>query len=135
MCDAEDVDDEDERIFLEGQQRKPVARPKPAAAKRKQREPREPFVAEWVKLPRRWVKALRRTKSAATYQLAHAILFEAFKQDQFGRVGREVVLSSAVTKMPKETRRRATKELVKLGLIEVEQVGCEAPRVSKMCVE
>lgn len=87
------------------------------------------FVPDFAKFPRRWAEALRRSKSAATYQLALAILFEAFKQKK--REG-EIVLSSAVTGMPRETRRRATGELVKFGLIEVGRDGHSAPRVTKM---
>ena len=77
-------------------------------------EPKKPFEAEFVKFPRRWAEVLRQSKSAATYQLALAILFEAFKQKK--RNG-EIVLSSAVTKLPRETRRRAANELVELDLM------------------
>jgi hypothetical protein len=71
---------------------------------------RKPFKAEWTKLPRHWVEALQQSKSARTIQLAHAILFEAFKREH---VGGEIVLSSTVTGMPGETRRRAAHELKK----------------------
>jgi Fic family protein len=92
-----------------------------------QKKRRKPFKAQWVKLPRQWVEALRRSKSMGTYQLALAILFEAFKREHCGG---EIVLSSAVTKMPRSTRRRATKELVKLGLIKTHKNGSQSPRVS-----
>ena len=84
------------------------------------------FKTRWVKLPLRWAEALRRSKSVNTYQLAHTILFEAFKRDQ---VGGEIVLSMEVTKLPASSRGRATKELVKLGLIKVRRHGRQAVRV------
>ena len=90
---------------------------------------RKPFRVEWVKLPLWWVETLRKSTSAATCQLAMAILFEAFKCEQ---VGGEVVLSSTVTKMSGSTRRRAARELVKLGLIKTDQNGKEALRVSRI---
>jgi hypothetical protein len=93
----------------------------PVVKKRRKR-----FETRWVKLPSRWVKALRQSKSASTYQLAHTILFEAFKREQ---VGGEIVLSMAATKMPASTRKRAIKELVELKLIKVSQHGRQAARV------
>ena len=95
---------------------------------RKQKRKRGPrrFETRWVKLPSRWVKALRRSKSVSTYQLALTILFEAFKREQ---VGGEIVLSAEVTGMPGTTRMRATRELVRLGLIEVSRHGRQAVRV------
>jgi hypothetical protein len=88
---------------------------------------RDPFKAQWVKLPMRWVEALRKSKSAATCQLAMVILFEAFKCEQ---VGGEIVLSATTTGMPGSTRRRAARGLVRLGLITTEQNGKGALRVS-----
>jgi hypothetical protein len=79
-----------------------------------------------VKLPWRWAKALRQSKRVSTYQLAHAILFEAFKREQ---VGGEIVLSAAMTGMPRNTRKRAIRELIKLKLIKVEQNGNGAFRI------
>jgi hypothetical protein len=87
------------------------------------------FKVRWVKLHLRWVEALQRSKSASTYRLAHTILFEAFKREQ---VGGEIVLSMDVTKMPSTTRVRATKELVRFGLIRVSQNGRQAIRVTKI---
>ena len=37
------------------------------------------FKSQWVKLPVKWVEALRRSTSASTYRLALIILIEAFK--------------------------------------------------------
>jgi hypothetical protein len=93
-------------------------------AKRKRR-----FKTRWVKLHLRWAEALRKSKSVSTYQLAHTILFEAFKREQ---VGGEMVLSMQVTNMPSSTRERATKELIKLGLIKVRRNGKQAIRVIKV---
>jgi hypothetical protein len=88
---------------------------------------REPFKAQWVKLPRWWIEVLRRTKSASTKQLAMEILSEVFKREQ---IGGEIVLSATVTKLLHSTRMRAAKELVELGLIKTEQKGRQAMRVS-----
>jgi hypothetical protein len=41
---------------------------------------RKPFKAQFVMLPLHWAETLRRSKSVSTYQLAHVILFEAFKR-------------------------------------------------------
>jgi hypothetical protein len=90
---------------------------------------RRPFKAQWARFPLRWFEALQRSKSASTYQLALVILFEGFKREQ---VGGEIVLSMEVTKMPSTTRIRATKELVRLGLIEVSRHGRQAARVIKL---
>ena len=97
--------------------------PSKAAPKKK----RPKFVAEWVGFPARWAKALQQSKSVATYQLAVTILFEAYK-NKWVRGEETVTLSSAVTKMPKNTRLRATAELVKLELIKVTQNGHQAPK-------
>jgi hypothetical protein len=94
---------------------------------RSARKKRKPFTAQWVKLPRYWVEALRRSKSVSTYQLALAILFEAFKREHL--IG-EIVLSSTLTKMPRNTKMRAVRELVELGLIKIKQDGNQAARVT-----
>jgi hypothetical protein len=98
--------------------------PRQSQPTRKKRRKR--FETRWVKLSLRWVKALRRSESINTYRLAHTILFEAFKHEQ---VGGEVVLSTEVTKLSATTRKRAIKELVKLGLIRVRRNGNKAVRV------
>jgi hypothetical protein len=56
---------------------------------------RKHFKTAWVKFPTRWADTLRRSKSVNTYQLAVAILFEAFKRKH---IGGEIVLSQAVTR-------------------------------------
>ena len=87
---------------------------------------RKPFKAQFVMLPLHWAETLRRSKSVSTYQLAHVILFEAFKRKH---VGGEVVLSSGVVSMHRNTRRRAVKELAELGLIKIVRNGSHALRV------
>jgi hypothetical protein len=88
---------------------------------------RKPFRARWVKLPIWWVSVLRRSRNASTYQLALTILCEAFKREY---VGGEIVLSSSVTKMPRCTKMRAVRELVDLGLIQLDHDGKRAGKVS-----
>ena len=79
------------------------------------------FETEWVKFPLTWHKALHRAKSAgSTYDLAHTILFEAFRREH---IGDEIVLSARLTGMSKNTRIRAAKALADLGLIELCQTG------------
>lgn len=87
---------------------------------------RAPFKVDWVKLPLRWVETLRQSRSASTYQLAHAILFEAYKRKH---VGGEIVLSNMKMEMSRNTKNLAVKELVRLGLIQIKQEGRQAPRV------
>ena len=94
--------------------------------KKRHENKRLAFKPQWVKLPARWVKTLRRSKSASTYQLALTILIEAFKREQ---VGGEIVLSTKTTGMPSSTRARAVRELVKLGLITVKRDGRQAVRI------
>ena len=87
--------------------------PDPNPISRRRRKSFEPW---FVKLPRHWISALRRSKSARTWELAVIILWEAFKDK---RGTGEVILSNQVTGMPGSTRRRAARELVELGLITV----------------
>ena len=91
-----------------------------------------PFEIKWAKFPKRWEVALRQTKKVSTYQLALAILFQASKNraNKYERDEKIITLSLAVTGMSRNNRMRAARELVKFGLIEVEQRGREAMRVS-----
>src|SRR5438128_1771346 len=84
---------------------------------------------KWIKLPRHWVSSLAGAKSAgSTYELAIIILIEAFKRKP---IGRKLILTSKATNwMPTTTRKRAVKELVELGLIQIEQDSHKAPTVS-----
>jgi len=79
------------------------------------------FAASWVKLPRRWIEALEQTKSANTIKLAHRILLAAYEDKNGDGV---VVLSTKTTHgMPAESRHRAMRKLVQLGLITVVSSG------------
>jgi hypothetical protein len=92
-----------------------------AAVQHKWEKQKKPFKAKFVQVPRRWLKALQRSRSASTYQLALKILLKRFESGDD-----EVKLSSAMAEMPRSTRRRAAQELVKLGLIKVRHGGKEA---------
>lgn len=92
---------------------------------------RKPFTTEWIKFPTGWIEALRNANASA-YRLALVILAESFKREVLGG---DVVLSAAVTGMTHCARRRATQELVDLGLIVVEQAGKRAPTVIHICRE
>ena len=106
--------------------------PRHTTKKRKRGQKQKQFRAQWVKLPWRWTKALRQSKRASTYQLALTILFEAFKREQSGFGGGEIVLSATMTGMPRSTRKRAIRELIELKLIKVKQNGNGAFRVSSL---
>ena len=99
----------------------------PASLLRQKRR-RKAFETQFVQVPKEWIAALAQAKSASAYQLALVILDKEFERQQ---TGKEIVLSAAVTGMPKTTRHRATQELVSLGLIQVEPGirGKSAPRV------
>jgi hypothetical protein len=60
-----------------------------------------------------------------TYELAHLILWEAFKDK---RGTGEVVLSTEVTGMSRETKIRAARELVELGRIRLKKRETKALR-------
>lgn len=92
---------------------------------------RKPFQTQWTRLPLSWLIALRQTKSASAKQLAMEILFAEFRRKY---TNGEVVLSEATTGLPHPTRTMAIRELVQLGLIEVEQHGREATRVVRLNV-
>jgi hypothetical protein len=53
-------------------------------------------------------------------------LIEAFKQEQ---VGGEIVLSTQITGMYRNTRAKAVVELVQMGLIRIKREGREAVKV------
>jgi hypothetical protein len=93
------------------------------------REGRKPFQAQWVRFPLSWLVALRQTKSGSAWRLAAEILFAEFRRQH---TRGEIVLSAATTGLPHSTRPRAVQQLVRLGLIEVEQSGRQAVRVTKV---
>jgi hypothetical protein len=85
-----------------------------------------------VKLPDYWIEQLQNSNSPGTFKLALRILKEAFKRSY---VGGEIVLSSGTTGLSRKVRFKAVKELVKLGLIEIEQNGNQAVRVVSILKE
>jgi hypothetical protein len=87
---------------------------------------RMPFAGHFVMLPDFWIEQLQKSKSPGTFKLAHRILREAFQRQYLGG---EIVLSTAATRLSRKVRFVAVKELVGLGLIEVEQNGNRATRV------
>jgi hypothetical protein len=128
MADAEfDLDRFKTRRSKEELLARAAATLKGAAIKRGRR--RKPFQAQWVRFPLSWLVALEQTKSASAIKLALRILFAEFHR-QHTRSG--IVLSAAMSGMPNATRVDATRELVRLGLIEVEQFGRGAPRVVRV---
>jgi hypothetical protein len=87
---------------------------------------RKPFAVRFVKLPDYWIEQLQKSNNPGSFKLAHRILKEAIKRSYLGG---EIVLSTEVTRLSRKVRCRAVKELVKLGLIEIEQNGNQATRV------
>ena len=73
------------------------------------RRRRDKFKVDFVKFPETWREALR-GKPGTVYDLAHAIIVEAYKCEYLGG---EVKLSAV--RMPKATRADASKKLVELG--------------------
>ena len=93
-------------------------------------KPKKTFWAKWVKLPRHWISDLGRCRSANTYRLGMLILLAAY-EDKRGTG--EVVLSAAtVLGIPRETKRRAVRELAELRLITYKQIGQRAFRIEPL---
>ena len=109
-------------VMRHGRRIEIIDRNEPDPEPKKRRKPFEPL---FVKVPRHWVGGLGQSKSASTYQLALLILWEAFKQGT-----KEVVLSTAATGMPRETKGRAARELAELGLIRLKGKGTKALRAT-----
>jgi hypothetical protein len=110
------IEDDRRYVLRDGRRIEVNAEPDSPPSTKKPR--REPFNAKFVQVPMRWVEALRLARSdGGACRLAHAILVEAFKRKHLGG---EVRLSAAVTDLPRSSRRRAAKELQKLGLIQIE---------------
>ena len=93
---------------------------------------RKTFEIKWVKLPDYWIRQLEQSQHAGTYKLALRILREAYKQRY---IGGEIILSAEVTGLPRTTRRSATKELITLNLIQIQQDGNRTTRVTKLWFE
>lgn len=88
------------------------------------RRRRDKFKVDFVKFPETWREALR-GKPGTVYDLAHAIIVEAYKCEYLGG---EVKLSAV--RMPKATRADASKKLVELGLIQLQRDGHQSYRVT-----
>jgi hypothetical protein len=93
---------------------------------------RRPLKVQFVKLPGYWIEQLERSSSPGTFKLAHRILKEDFKR-QFG--GGEIILSTEATGLSRKVRSKAVKELVELGLIETEQTGNQAVKVTHINID
>jgi len=96
---------------------------------RKRKRKGKPFKARWVPVPGWWIDALLKS-GAGAHHLALVILAEEFKTKY---TGNEIMLSSAVTKMSRNSKSRAVKELVGLGLIRIERRGKQATVVTWIC--
>jgi hypothetical protein len=92
-------------------------------------ERRKPFEVHFVKLPNLWIERLEQSNKPGTFKLAHRILREDFRRQHWGG---EIVLSTKVTGLSRKVRSMAVKELVELGLIEIEQNGNQAVRVTNV---
>ena len=67
------------------------SKPRPKSEPRRRRSS---FQTKWARIPAAWRKRLRKTRSANTYHLAIAVLFEAFRSEQSGT---DIVLSAQTT--------------------------------------
>jgi hypothetical protein len=92
---------------------------------------RKSFNGEWAKLSKHWSDQLRQAQGISTYHLAHAILHEAFKRQY---VRGPVVLSAAVTGLPRSSRPRAIRDMLRLQLIKVKWEGRRAAVVTELVV-
>ena len=93
---------------------------------------RKPFEVQFVKLSDYWIERLGRSNNPGTFKLAHCILKEAFKRHY---ADGEIVLSTEATGLSRKVRSRAVKELIGLGLIEIEQTGNQAVRVTNLLLK
>jgi hypothetical protein len=100
-----------------------IAEPTPRRKKRTSFKPR------FAQVPIYWVTQLEKHNSAALYQLAHRVLLEAHKRKQLGG---EIILSTAVTGLPRQTRARTIKLMVGAEMIKISQHGNQAARVIKL---
>jgi hypothetical protein len=92
-------------------------------------KPRKPFRLQFVKLPDQWIQRLGLSNNPGTFKLAHHILKANFKRQH---VGGEIVLSTEATGLSRKVRSKAVKELVRLGLIQIERNGNQATRVTSL---
>jgi hypothetical protein len=90
------------------------------------------FEVQFVKVPIYWVKQLSRANNPSTFKLAYYILGRAHECKYCGG---EIILSTEATRIPRATRVRAVRELVKLGLIEIQYSGRQAVRVTNIIIK
>jgi hypothetical protein len=114
-----------ERFVTRNGQRIAVKTLNPTPRQKKRRA----FKPQFAQVPIYWVEQLRKCGSAATYQLAICILLEHHKRQLYGD---EIILSSKVTGLLRQTRSKATKQMVEARMIEIAQAGNEAVRVVKL---
>jgi hypothetical protein len=101
-----------------------------AAARRETSPPKRSHRSEFVMLPVAWMRRLRDAQFPATWPIAVHILFEHWKLSGRRHVRVSNALASAAGVAPR-TKRRAVRELERLGLIRVER----APKKSPLVVE
>ena len=102
----------------------------PARKEHKPQKKRKKFQARFVRLPPKWMDALRGA-GGNVYHLAWAVLAEDFKIRQ-SKFFRELKLSQKVTGLPSASRHRARDEAVNRGLFDVKQTGRGAYIVTKI---
>jgi hypothetical protein len=82
---------------------------------------RRPFQSQFAQVPIYWIRQLERYNSAAVYQLAHRILLEHHKRQYLG--GGEIILSTEVTGLSRQSRAWAIKIMVEAKMIRISQRG------------
>jgi hypothetical protein len=115
-----------ERFVTRNGQRIAVKTLKPTP---RQKKKRPPFKPQFAQVPIYWVEQLEQCDSAAVYRLAIRILLEHHKRQLSGD---EIILSSKVTGLLRQTRSKAIKKMVDAKMIEISQSGNEAVRVVKL---
>jgi hypothetical protein len=119
-----------EKFLIKGKQLEALMRKVAVQQKRltKTRKKKSEFKVRWVKLPFRWIERLRAAAASEnTYRLALTILVENYKLEQMAT--KEIVLSGKVTGLPPMVRKRASDNLVRLGLIKIKRKTGRATRV------
>lgn len=100
------------------------------AAKQSTKPRRKKFQANFVIFPVRWIDALARANANGnTYELALRLLVEAHAR---AHLGGDVVLSSEVTGLPRNSKYRAARKLQALGLIRIEPRGVKQSPVIRV---
>jgi hypothetical protein len=90
--------------------------------------PRKIRHGHFVKVPWAWIERLAPTHSAATYRVAHHVLYQHWKQR-----GQPIRVANGVLRMegvPRTSKWRALLELERLGLISIERRLRKSPLVT-----